>query len=1002
MRTIQSKAKGLAIRNVRRGIVSCFLVSATVLGLLAVYVPSSQSQGGTRSPTGPTRTLKIEAEHLSFTVRYPNGWSAPPPVDTYQLLNVPAEQQATLDVATLNKTARIIITMEHRIDHAEAVRRLREIAAEVDSPSTFLKIGGWPALQRRYLAAKPQPLPGPGQGAPLGRSTEMELNITTAVAAGDFLVRLDGRLLPDAPPKIAEEIKAIGQSLVFPSTGNPGQVDQEIKNLRSSPSLRPSPSTPLPQEGGSSASAAPGATPLLHAQASSTQAAPESPVPVGAGSELSVGVSTDGQNVVIGANGAYYFSTDGGQTWQSATGLTAANDPQVAVGQSGIFYAANISGNSTSIDVAPVPLPLPPAQTFTFRANAFTCPGSPPSCGGFSFPDQEQIAADRVNAAPGGDRVYSAWRNGGSTYGIVCSANSGATWSGTVPASFTAGDFPRINVGPDGFVYVVYLSGGNIMLNKYNACNGNAMTSLGGVFPVMVATGISLACPIPGLDRCPTGSLHMVAVDDTNSHHVYVAYVSTTAGNENIVVQDSVNDGSNWSTNPNDHRIATVNTAVPTRRFMPWICAVGGAARVSWYDRRAATPCPSPPCAANNDLTDYFAGSASLDAGGNLVAGTEFQINTAGSADAQCAAGATPGSAASWPCGVRAMADSESCSVQPQQAGRCQITTSPPCPPMGAPCGTFTPCDFDQGPACLTFMGNAQICGTRRGCPKYGDYNGNACAAGRLFAAWASATPAVAGSPGINIFFAVEPPFSSDLSITKVDSPDPVTVGNNLTYTVTVTNNGPDTAYTVTVTDNLPAETTFVSCSSTGGGVCSGLGNNRTVTFASLTAGESETITFVATVNCSVADGTVISNTATVSASTPDPDATNNSATATTTAFNPPPTITGVSVDKPVLWPPNHKLVDVTVDYNVTDNCPLPPNSCTLSVTSNEPINGTGDGDTSPDWIILDAHHVQLRAERSGKGNGRIYTSTITCTDSGGSSSSQTVAVSVPHDKGRK
>src|SRR6266508_1399099 len=122
----------------------------------------------------------------------------------------------------------------------------------------------------------------------------------------------------------------------------------------------------------------------------------------------------------------------------------------------------------------------------------------------------------------------------------------------------------------------------------------------------------------------------------------------------------------------------------------------------------------------------------------------------------------------------------------------------------------------------------------------------------------------------------VFPTALADLSVTKSDSPDPVTAGDNLTYTVTVMNNGPDPATSVIVTDNLPAETTFVSCSSTGGGVCGGSGNNRTVTFASLTPGESETITFVANVNCSVADGTVISTTATVASSTPDPDPSNN------------------------------------------------------------------------------------------------------------------------------
>jgi hypothetical protein len=116
---------------------------------------------------------------------------------------------------------------------------------------------------------------------------------------------------------------------------------------------------------------------------------------------------------------------------------------------------------------------------------------------------------------------------------------------------------------------------------------------------------------------------------------------------------------------------------------------------------------------------------------------------------------------------------------------------------------------------------------------------------------------------------------------------------------------------------------------------------------------------------------------------------------------NAPPTITNVSADPSVLWPPNHRMVNVTVSYDVMDNCPLPPGSCTLSVTSNEPVNGTGDGDTSPDWIVLDDHHVLLRAERAGNGNGRIYTITITCTDSGGNSSEEQVEVMVPHNRGR-
>jgi len=94
-------------------------------------------------------------------------------------------------------------------------------------------------------------------------------------------------------------------------------------------------------------------------------------------------------------------------------------------------------------------------------------------------------------------------------------------------------------------------------------------------------------------------------------------------------------------------------------------------------------------------------------------------------------------------------------------------------------------------------------------------------------------------------------------------------------------------------------------------------------------------------------------------------------------------------------------MVDVTVSYDATDNCALPPDSCTLSVTSDEPVLGHGSGDTSPDWIVVDDHHVLLRAEREGNGDGRIYTTTITCTDSGGNSSDEQVEVVVPHDRGR-
>ncbi|MFO7558031.1 MAG: hypothetical protein R6X10_04300 [Desulfobacterales bacterium] len=108
-----------------------------------------------------------------------------------------------------------------------------------------------------------------------------------------------------------------------------------------------------------------------------------------------------------------------------------------------------------------------------------------------------------------------------------------------------------------------------------------------------------------------------------------------------------------------------------------------------------------------------------------------------------------------------------------------------------------------------------------------------------------------------------------------------------------------------------------------------------------------------------------------------------------------------------ILWPPNHQMVDITIQANASDNSGLPV-TLSASVISSEPLEGLGDGDMFPDWNDLEIDQdtgiisLQLRSERSGTGDGREYTIIITATDISGNSSSVEKIIIVPHDKSKK
>lgn len=111
---------------------------------------------------------------------------------------------------------------------------------------------------------------------------------------------------------------------------------------------------------------------------------------------------------------------------------------------------------------------------------------------------------------------------------------------------------------------------------------------------------------------------------------------------------------------------------------------------------------------------------------------------------------------------------------------------------------------------------------------------------------------------------------AADLAVvSKMDSPDPVTAGNNLTYTIRINNNGPDTATGVTLIDTLPQSVSFVSTTSP---VCSESGGSVTCNLGTLASADTATIVMVVTPTTA---GT-ITNSVSVSSNELDPYKSNN------------------------------------------------------------------------------------------------------------------------------
>src|SRR5581483_3711565 len=189
--------------------------------------------------------------------------------------------------------------------------------------------------------------------------------------------------------------------------------------------------------------------------------------------------------------------------------------------------------------------------------------------------------------------------------------------------------------------------------------------------------------------------------------------------------------------------------------------------------------------------------------------------------------------------------------------------------------------------------------------------------------------PAPSAGPSNALPFTVIAPVTADLVITQSATPNQNQ--SVVTYSITITNNGPNAATSAVVSDNLPAGVTFATCAATGG-VCGGAGNNRTVNFSTLAAGASATITLTANVICASTGNQSFSNTASVTSAVTDPNGGNNTTTPATITINcAPKAVVTLSGGKsafafgtvPAAREPNSSPPSDTFAIDNTGNAPL-------------------------------------------------------------------------------
>ncbi|HEX8178042.1 MAG TPA: hypothetical protein VF525_00725 [Pyrinomonadaceae bacterium] len=206
-----------------------------------------------------------------------------------------------------------------------------------------------------------------------------------------------------------------------------------------------------------------------------------------------------------------------------------------------------------------------------------------------------------------------------------------------------------------------------------------------------------------------------------------------------------------------------------------------------------------------------------------------------------------------------------------------------------------------------------------------------------------------------------------------------LSIAQSSTYTFQVQNLGPAATFALSVTDDHGFVVNFSP------------GN------IALAQNQTGDVTVRLLAPAGVNDGTTFN--LTLSARNPsNPDAGNFALVPGHVSANRPPDVSQARPSVAALWPPNHDLIAVSIQ-GVTDADGDPVTIRVTRVMQDEATNDKGDGDKCPDASGVGTASAQLRAERSGKGNGRFYTIFFEATDGRGGSTPGSVRVSVPHEQ---